>query len=1366
VTAPERNPKLLVPFHIDALVVGTLPERGFKWTNPAPDFSKLQDDYCFGSELVKPFEPIPDLLGKGIHLHFRLPTAFTHGEQGEKDEDPSFPPVPNRWLVQRLGGTGRSTYKAWIIRSDAEAAPSDGPSVIWPKFPEEAPAQFKSIGTCTELHGPLDEKDEPAEEEITAIGPGNPAFSACYPACRSVLGFYDQLEGVPEGTRLTYLVTGWYSAAKDDPLQGFMAPLAREAQIGELKAWLDDRNWACDSLSADNLPTRILCHGLVRGIQWKGPHKNYLQASDAQPSVFPLNPAEHGEAYQVAVGNTSAEALAALLAGERDGSRIEDLLTALQADLFSHDVTASEFPYELHGHRFGGVGGGLSFAIQPEPEGFLPSGVGPSQPPSPGDTPPIPKPLQDLLGELNGKQEESDRLARKVADCRRQLYALWYLRTRELRENGKSERWKALDGQLETLRQILREQKQLLEAADAETAGCRQRIETELHTYPKTLPDGTPGIGTDGRRELKYRLVPSVRSPFHQPNEPVIVVSGPAMSRLGTYRQSGPISCRVSGQEFTGFSLGVPGGATVEVTGEVLFRNLFVDQDAQVPEGIHRNLFYEALLLDTQNASAIATMASARHGEELTKIVLALQDLERTKAPGPPHRLNGRLPDPIAVFDWKRNPWIPLFLMWEVAWQSAYEAGPIAEDLVTNRWTLAGNGEDNGELVPGPIHAATQPPGSDHECHYQGYAILTPHAFDTLATKLEDLDPAHPFINELKNRNILSQALDGFNDALIMQTKGLQLPPLDYPRYADSDAYYLDAIIHELDLFRTNETSRTNGRTGASQAPGEGDPFRTNDTLRTTPDLQKPFYPIRAGRLKISRLWIVDSYGQTVELPVNAITNGRIPSAAKGSKKFYRAKSCRFQPPEPSDIVGLRPRFVKPVRLRFRWENADVGPGTPSGPVCGWIIPNHLEKSLTVYSAAGKPLGALQRKLGLKAGTKARCFYWVDVPGGEDGVLPPGGLDHIDEERLKKRLSEIVKNVHLRHFCFYLLSLGADEGGTFSMLLNKALAAADQRVPDEDPGVSLLVGRPLALVRAGLQFEIHGLPAHIPELRADVSHDAPLEQRIVTHGHERVKWPLRLGALHTRNDGLIGVFKCTWSGPEGPAAAGPFYPTCGLDRESPIAGKIEEQDFTIDCVRPFQLTMLVDPQARIHAATGALPRTFIELSPVHLAAAKKAGEVFFQTAPVVGVSTTPHIPKPSDDYGVWSWAYRPDVTQWKLDPNIVEATERGTFSETWPAISEGWLKLKIAPVKVLSFWVREGAEPVTEGTKVHLAWSIQGAESLALWNQTKKERIKEWRESPLPREWGVTVRETTTYKVFAYDKDGNEDSKDLTITTT
>ena len=168
---------------------------------------------------------------------------------------------------------------------------------------------------------------------------------------------------------------------------------------------------------------------------------------------------------------------------------------------------------------------------------------------------------------------------------------------------------------------------------------------------------------------------------------------------------------------------------------------------------------------------------------------------------------------------------------------------------------------------------------------------------------------------------------------------------------------------------------------------------------------------------------------------------------------------------------------------------------------------------------------------------------------------------------------------------------------------------------------------------------------------------------------------------------------------------------------------------------------------RDSATTGALPRAYLELPPEDVTGARHVREIFFQTAPVLGLNSTPEMPRPSDDYGEWSWAYRPDVTQWKLDPAIVEATDRASFSDTCPAISEGWLKLAIAPL-IQSFWVREGADGVARGARIHLAWSLQGAESLKL-ERIKEDRsnvlIAKWDAQPLPREYGVTVAVSYTH---------------------
>jgi hypothetical protein len=1365
-----NEPLLLVPMHIDALAVGKKPDKKmFQWTNLAPDLSKLDSDYQFGAQLLgessgNPFDEA-DRLKPGIHLHFRLPRAFSHGHQAGAG-DLVFPVIPNRWLVQRIcpDSNNKKAHKAWLIKSD-ESDPKNLNAITWSTFPKDTTTavELKSIGSFTELNAPIGGGDESAKVNLTVVGQGDPLFAAHYPACRSVLGFHDPMTDVAKGSCVSYLVTGWFSTADDDPLHGagwrtgtiaeevenrFRAtnsiplgdPLSteqRETLLSEMRdLWFSKQQWAYDVVP--NLePSRLLCHGLVKRVTWQGPDNNHISEDS---KVFPTNSDNYKTAYRVAVGNTGGEALAALLA---TGNIDQDLLAALQGGLLEQPVTTAELQLELHSRRFDGVQGGTVFAIQPAADDS--QVIGDSNLSAAQKSAVIPSPLRDLLQALNQKQSVCDRLAREVEDCRWQVYALWYLLTGEYKDASDAPRMDKLEIQLTTFKDVLQKKKNNLDVArNARNALYTAReaplsstgsLINELARYPKNQPDGSSVLNEAGKPELKYRVVTSTALPFYKPAEPVIAVGGPAMARRNSYEQSGPLFCRFSVQVVTAIQLQPEGGRPQEVTGTKMLAELIPDSDLKNLDSIHKSLLGEAFLLDEQQASAIAGQVSQNDEERrrLEKIVKDLQNPHSTagqanhsnidKSKANPNKLIGRLPDRVASFVWKGSPWIPLQLVWEVSWESDYQnptGQNLPDNLVTGQWKL----NANGDLAAGTRSSrAPQEPAN-----YRGYAILTPSASTHLASCLGKLDSKHPLIDILNNQDAQLQRLDGFNNALVLQQGGMQTPPLDYDKWEDSEIYYIDDIHKVLN---------------ADFAPAE-----QRDRFQTAPDtLGNPFLPIRAGQLRIKQLSIVDAFGQTLKLPVPEINQ----SAGPNDSMLGPAHSLVSEPAGPA--MTLCPRFAQPMRLRFEGANASADEQKSAGPVCGWILPNHLEKSFMIYAANGKPLGALQRKLGQLAGTSEKtAFYWVDVPGG------------ISSERQEA----IIVNQHLRYFCKWALSLSPDMGGVFATLLSDAIASMDQRVPDENPGVSVLVGRPLALVRASLQFEIAGLPAHRPELRADKGIN--VADLIETNDFQKVKWPVRLGDLATRNDGLIGVFRCASTTGEEQISSGPLYPTWGKDNGDVIKdGIFAEQDFEIDCVQPLQLTLLMDPQARVHATTGALPRASFELPPETATGAKRAREVFFQTAPVLGFSPTPGMPRPSDDYGEWTWAYRPDVTQWKIDPNLVEVGDRAGFTNAWPTIAEGWLKLAIAPVSVLSFWIREPTDKVTAGTNLHLAWSLQGAESLELVTvksidgKETVERVERWDAPPFPGEFPVQVKAETTYRIIASTTEAQSDSRDLTI---
>ena len=133
--------------------------------------------------------------------------------------------------------------------------------------------------------------------------------------------------------------------------------------------------------------------------------------------------------------------------------------------------------------------------------------------------------------------------------------------------------------------------------------------------------------------------------------------------------------------------------------------------------------------------------------------------------------------------------------------------------------------------------------------------------------------------------------------------------------------------------------------------------------------IPSPFIPVRAGFLKIHRLRLVDGFGQFVDLagssdqqdvdPSQIITTG--PAAV----------------PEAPGIAALPPRFTSPARLWFRYLEStdDTQDATAStSPVCGYVLPNHLDGAVEFFDDQGSNLGEVRPDP--QAG-----IVWDEAPG-------------------------------------------------------------------------------------------------------------------------------------------------------------------------------------------------------------------------------------------------------------------------------------------------------------------------------------------------------------------------------------------------
>jgi len=1404
---------LLIPIHIDALAA---PKggAGFKKVNAAPQYSKLEKDFFIAADLRRPLEELD--LEPGIHLHFRLPAAVAHADL--KNEQ-AFPRIPNRWLVQRYykPKSGGLRMKAWLIRGD-EVAPAGASAVVLPVFHakkrgtegetllelwrtgEANWASGKEYDTPLELRRTgvkeviwwdehdseavpykLGEDDKPAHVELTAVTGGDAGFSAHYPACRSILGLHDDLEDVledvPEGMELSYLVTGWYSGKEDDPWSGLVARLVKaanarsalaatlarvaneaekkgiEKKLGELKKaseilgeWMKDRGCARDFGKIDDLvgpelanalPAGILCHGRVTNVvlREKGSHA-------------PFQDFVRADQYWVDIGNSSAEAFAARVAAQlRDSAGdkstkdqqalLEDLITAFQTGQLSEGTDFSAVDDELHRQGFASAGGGGIWVVEPEAQAGSSQAL---EPEGARRTPVrLPAVLQEQLDELNRCQRIYEGYARRFSHYQWELYALWHRCTDAVFNEGSVE---------DQVREALETSKDSLKSFLGRYWGS-EASQTQAYLAKSKRKDARDALievleQYNGQPETTTKYVlpnpqsPSLpdapqqpAAPFYMPNDPVLLVSGPAMRAINTEpRKKGTLRCRLTGEELQSFIYDeVDGTKGLLKEATKLVEDLGLTNYLKAIPPWCQSLLKEALLQDGMAEKP------ARPKEYKPKTILP-------KA--------GVLPDEYATFRWEHNPWIPVYVYWEVEWRNEF-----TKDVIGKRWSLdSGAGQElpvdtnlldlrrNTDLLPAACGDKKWPEGLPviRGLSFPGLPLMGLQE-EMFRGKAKDLlTQINEKMQNQRNR-MMSVALGGFHDALIMRRAGDQLPPLDYSRWKKENQ---DEIVPRFPFF-LDKIGKALGPDFHPDSSPEGYLSRME---------RGPFCPVRVGSLKVERLRVIDAFGQMIDVPLEEMkTKGFAHSGRLGSS-VVPALPPSFQ---------LQPRFCRPLRLEFNGIPAgtQVAGAPPSTPVCGWVVLNRFDQNLVLYAANGRPTSILQK------------FYKPEDLKITDRLFSKVPVPRSSAEGAAE---DTIQNQHLKAFEDFVLSLDLDEGREFDKLLNQAVESTGQRVPEENPAVSVLIGRPLALVRAELRFEADGLPAldqekswiAPPASPEDVdkvlnpSLPVPWPNRFMVTGNvEDVSCPIRLGDRRSASDGLVGFFI-------GDSGSSPFYASRGFvfSKDTEKLGKLTSlQNLLLDGRQSLKVTLLMDPQARVHATSGVLPRVFFQLPAAELAAARQVREVFFETAPVLGTPASPHVPKPSDDYGQWSWAYRPDVTAWKDNPDLDSTLDRADFSMGWPTLTEGWLKLKIEPVRVRALWMSVPAEKPAKGGTVTLAWSVQGADSVQL-VRLKPDGTVAKIEGDFPvhqKAWPVTIEGETTFELRALDEAGYEDKKEITI---
>ncbi|MDT0445586.1 hypothetical protein [Streptomyces johnsoniae] len=1253
------RPALVVPVALDALVVNEALRRqdGFRiwrqnylalddFAGPEPGEGDRQSD--------DPVHSAP-----GVHLHWTLPRGLRHGVQDQDTGETTYPLVPNRWLVVRFSGATARRARAWVIESDCPHTPyalraghpveRSSPYLVsgdtlraWRASAD--PHRNARTSNAHQVHiglafphtdaTPWTERAGRDPLFLTAMNTGNPYFATYAPHNSNVFSFFDDLSDIASADTLGYQVIGWYSDPDADILAARPPGTAYADQLAHL-GWQDPRLTGDPAADAAVVPAaRSLYNGLALTVPWD-------PAATAAPAPDPLHATRDSGALNVAVGTTTEDSFTALVGhalraggGEPSGSDMGLIRAFLHNLLTLADEKGGDARVRrsIHGAAFGASSGGHRWTVTPPPDDTPPDDTaGEGTAPRPF-TPP------SWLTTLNDDQHRLDRHLGELHALQWQLNALWL-------KNGLAD---VLfpppdDAPDQELMQAELDQDRpgslahTVSAKTAEALALAAEVPQPASTGRHADAHDALLAGIDAFARARglaggARLKAMPAQPFWQSGNPVVSLSGVRPPADATVSDE-PLPVRpLTDAAWPAAAAVTVGGTAVTATpgqGPVPVLPGLDALPAEVPR-----LLTEYFLLDPGNAPALAAATG-----------LPADDIAATLAAHRPADYGWALPA-LGLDPWAQ-PWEPLVMEWKAAYHH------IPHTVGGRRcWTFDGT---DYRCAPG---AAIDP----EPVTIKGTSPLGPHPRALFAARLKEFVSHHgtaghreqldTWLTAIGDWGFLAQELTGFNDRLAARDTGAFRRPTpddtDHPEIAGL-AGYPDA------------------------ATEDGLPARYRGRVTSVPALpggeSAPFHETRQGQIHLEQVFLYDKFGRVLDVVS--------PDPKYGGLHDYRsfplviddalAPDTSFTPTVAA-VAQLPPRPLQPARLDFDLLDGAtgtrvVGTAADPSPIAGWLLPNHLDHSLLLYHPTGRLLGTYR----LLTGTDGRRTGQWEPP-------PDGTLTTLDEvEALAPVIAGLLRSPGL-----------ATEANLTAFLdvIDSTLWTTDPLGRRADQDLSVLIGRPLALVPAQLRLTLQGPPIRDTGWAATLNPPPP-----AFTAHE---FAVRLGDQPARDDGLVGFYR---------TAAGGGY---DFDRFDSVTAPDDEQDYitrigapgaenapqdanylplTFGDTAPTGLLLLLDPRAAVHATCGITPAVKATVPARHVDDALRRLQAAFRFGPVL---TSEHgrtvtFPRPAEKHGTWSWL-RPAPVPGPWTPyELIQALPDAPFQDRPTTLQDGLLGFLTEP---------------------------------------------------------------------------------------
>ncbi len=932
----------------------------------------------------------------------------------------------------------------------------------------------------------------------------------------------------------------------------------------------------------------------------------------------------------LAIGNNSTEALSALLA--RGDRGLESQLNALQLGMLSATVNVDleQLKDAVHQNAFGAYAVHQQWEVKPKEKNGSEAITPVIHIPSLGSD------LTRELAELNRLQTQFNEYQEKRRLRQWQLFADWYkfVALKDHVDDGQEQ-----SSTFGRLRRRINDIQRYVDRVCIELERDRGPVSPEMLAQQERKVRDL--LGED------KRLVQVPGSRYWRANDPTLLILGKAvrpsepLGGHGGFTDSGYLKCRLTQDVITHLRYQSEDGNAIELaaTEECTLPDL---QKTFYPQAM-RKLIEEAVLLDSFQVRLRMLDPSA---DENSPIAALVESLAKAAPANESIAINGVLPSQVA-FDIYKQPAV-VRAEWKARFAPVKEINDISQTYspqwIQDDFTLA-----NRELEYRQASLALSQP-------YEGSTDLSSGTRSTLGEqiqKLLDLKPPPALREKLKcleqrykNTPIQSLNLEGFHEALSMKLACLQMNVCD-----------------PLNPFREEQTEKIRKIVADANTHG---PLPLNW-----------YNPIRVGLLHVTSLQLVDVFGQTQEI---------IKENAARPKIIYAAS---LEPPtrvNPRDNqFFLPPRLSQSGQLHFRWQDrassAEFNGHPDRSPICGWVMPNHLDNSLAVYDSLGVALGSL-----VLSGENTR---WRNAPGQDPD----------------RTIAEALRDTN-PYFRDSILRIYNNGRATFlrklQELIEKATATTDPDYYQEATEEAVLIGRPLVFARVSLGLQVQGLPglnqsweAFEHTITEFIDKNEIRYETRPTNDFLKVKFPVRLGNGNHNNDGLVGYFAGVDFDTFYSSLLGGDIPNGfkNPDGNEPIALALDDASA--------EATLLLDPRFQVHAISGIQPVKAIDIPSDLYVRVLQQLQITFLTAPIITNALIDRdmtvfipqelaLPLPNTKQGQWSWIELADEG-WREIHEITEITEdedtqkkvtihqvdeKESKSMHPLAIREGWLRFR------------------------------------------------------------------------------------------